>query len=191
GEQHLLAVGGVPEFQPGLQVVVVVPGGGEVGADGHAHGAVVASADAQGDRQARGVAVGGEDEGCAEGADAAFGVFGLDSDDAVAALVDDGRGDVGAFQEPHTGFHGVAGEDLVEVVAGAYQTESGVFRKFRPGKLESGSAADDAEAAVADPAVFFVDGDPHSDELFDCTGGEAVSADLLPRESSLLQQQDV
>ncbi|CAK7281866.1 hypothetical protein SGPA1_12659 [Streptomyces misionensis JCM 4497] len=192
GQQPVLGAAPVPQFQPGLQVVVVVAGRGEVRAHRDAHRAVLAPVQAHREGQPGGVAVGGDDERRVEGGLALLlADLGGDTGDPAGALVHDRAGDVAALVQPRARLLGVAGQDLIEVVALADESVVRVGGEIGPVELEAGAAADDAQALVAQPARLLGDVDAHGDELLDGAGGEAVTAHLFAGELGLLQEQYV
>jgi hypothetical protein len=85
----------------------------------------------------------------------------------------------------------LAGEDLVEVEPGAHQAVAGVGGQLGPGQLQAHPPAEDAQAAVVQPAGLLARVDPHTVQLADRPRGEPVAADLLAREGGLVQQQHV
>ena len=112
-------------------------------------------------------------------------------DDAAGALVGHGVGDRGVLVQPRARLLGVPDQQLVEVLPGADGAEVRERRERRPLQLQADPAAEDAQAAVVQPAGLLAAVDAEIDDLFDAAGGEPVSADLRAREGGLLQQQHV
>ena len=180
----------VPQVEPGLQVVVVVPRAGVVGPHRDAERPVVPLAQPHGHRQAGGVAVRRDDDPGPVGL-IAVGLFCHDAGDAVGALVEHGAGHGDALEQPGAGLLGPAGEHLVQVGPGPDQAVPRVAGQLGPGQFQPLARADDAQALVADPAVLLADADAHGHQRPDPARGQAVPAHLLPRERGLLQHQDV
>ena len=184
----------VPQVQPRLEVVVVVPRARVVGADGDAERPVVALAQPHRQRQPGRIPIRRDDH---PGPVAAFRLAGRQPvDRAVTPAMrpcasSTGPGHGHALEEPRARLLRRAGEDLVEVEPGPDQPVAGIAGQFGPGQLEPDPAADDPQALVPDPAVLLADRHAHADQGLDRAGGEAVAADLLPREVSLLQHQHV
>jgi len=175
--------------------------GAEVRAHGYAHGAVVTLGDAHRRGQAGRDAVGGDDDGCPEGAlgsllagepaPRAVDLAGGDADDTAVALVDDRAGHGVPLEQLRARAAGVERERGVEVHTAAGEAVTRVRGQFRPLELDPVPAADHAQAAVADPAVFLADRYTHRDELAHGPGRQAVAADLVAGKSGLLEQEDL
>ena len=170
-----------------------MPGARVVGAHGHAHRPVVTLAQPHGQRQPGRIPIRRHDD---PGAVAAFrlcgGAGGPGGDPGDPPVIIEHRAGHGhPFEEPRPGLLRRAGEDLVEVEPGPDQAVTGIAGQFGPGQLEPDPAADDPQALVPDPAVLLADRHAHADQGLDRAGGEAVAADLLPREAGLLQEQHV
>src|SRR5262249_30270231 len=176
----------VPQVEPGLQVVVVMPGAGVVRPDRDPQRAVVPLAQAHGEGQPGRVAVGRHHETRPVGP----AVRG-DPGDPAGRLVDDGPGDGDALGQPGTGPLGCPGDDLVKAAPGADEAEPRVAGQVRPVELDPAPAPDDPDPLVREPAVLRPQGDAHADELLDGPGCQPVAADLLPREGALLQHEHV
>src|SRR5690606_39274434 len=142
---------------------VVVARGAEVGAHRDAHRPVVALLATDGGREARRDAVGGDDDGSAEGhvlpRAPALRVDGLGghADDAPRALVDRGSGHARRLEHLGARGPGVLEQDLVERRPGTGEAEARVGRELGPLELDAVATADDPKALVADPAVLFAD----------------------------------
>src|SRR6202042_3035924 len=111
--------------------------------------------------------------------------------DPAGALVQDGAGHGDALEQPRAGFLRAAGQRLVHVMTGPDQAVTGIAGQLGPGQLQPLARADDPQALVAHPAVLLADADAHADQGLDRPRGQAVAADLLPREPRLLEQQHV
>ena len=72
--------------------------------------------------------------------------------------------------------------DLVEVEPGPDQAVARVAGQLGPVQLEPDATADDPQALVGQPAVLLVDRHAHAGQRLDRARGQAVAADLLPRE---------
>lgn len=185
-----------PQLEPGLEVVVVGARARVVGADGHAHRAVVALLAAHREGEAAGVAVCGDDErravlvGLPRRAPALVDGLRGDADDRAAGVGDRG-GDVAALDQAGAVLDGVLGEDVVEVHPGADETIGRERGALRPVELESHAGTDDAQPLVADPAVRLGGRDAQVDQLTDRPGGQSVAADLLAGEVRLLEEEHV
>ena len=116
---------------------------------------------------------------------------GRDAGDAAGPVVEQRAGDVDALEQPGAGLLRVPGQDLVEVGPGADQAVARIAGQVRPVQLDPAAAADDAQALVAQPAVALGDRHAHAGQRLDRARGQAVAADLLPREAGLLQHQHV
>ncbi len=95
-----------------------------------------------------------------------------------------------AGAQPGPGGHRVAGQDVVEVVPAAGEAEVRVATQRGPVDLHLPPAGHPAHPARPRPAGG-LDVDAHPDQLVHRTRGETVTADLLPGERGLLQQQHI
>ena len=117
-------------------------------------------------------------------------VLAMHAGDPAGPLVPDRRRDRGGDPHPGAGLDREGGQHLVEVAPGPDQTEVREVLQDRPGQLQAGAAADHPQALVLDP-VRAGDVDAQGEHLLDAARGQAVTADLVPREGGLLQQQHV
>ena len=187
GHQGGFAGFAVPELQPRLEVVVVAARGTVVGAVGHPHRAVGTLVQPHGDRQARGVAVGGHHQRSA----VLVAVTGPHPDDAAGAVVQDRLGHVGPLNQFGPATDGVPGHQVVEVGAFSHQSVGGEVGELRPVQLEGlNPPAVDAQPLVVKPSGLLGGVDAEAHQGPGGARGEPVSAHLLAREVALLQQQD-
>ena len=179
-----------PQFEVGFHPFLVAAGAAEVGARGHAHGAVHLLFEAEAGGQSRGHSPcvdgngGAHLEGC--GALAAASFCGH-AHDATGAVLDGSR-DGHAFVEARPGLDGALGERVVEVHAGSGHAVSGQGLLVRPVHVDGVAATNDGQAAVLHPAGGV---HAHRDEFVDGGGGESVAADLVARERAFLKKDDV
>ena len=162
----------------------------EVGACGHAHGAVhllfKAEAGGQSGRHSPGV---DGDGGAHRGGGGVLAAPALraHADDAAGAVLD-GADDGDALVEACARFDGALGERVVEVDAGTGHAVAGQGLLVGPVHVDGVAAANDGQAAVSHPAGGV---HAHCDEFVDGGRGEPVAADFVAREGVFLQEDDV
>ena len=182
--------GAAPQFEVGFHPFLVAAGAVEVGACGHAHGAVHLLFEAEAGGQSRGHSPGVDGDGGAHrggGGVLAATALGGDADDAAGAVLDC-SGDGDALVEACSGFDGAARERVVEVHAGSCHAVAGQGFLVGPVHVDGVAAADDGEAAVSHPAGGV---HAHRDEFVDGGRGEPVAADFVAREGAFLEEDDV
>ena len=167
---------------------VVVAGAAVVGAHRHAQRAVTAPVPSDGQRGAAGAPVGGDhdpgpDDLRLTGASRSH----PDADHAAGAIVADRRGHRDAVPDVGPELAGAIRQQGVQVRPGAGEPVGGVAGDRRPGHLDRAAAADDPQAQVRLPPDAGVH--PELVQHPDGARGEAVTADLLPREDRLLADQ--
>ena len=179
-----------PQFEVGFHPFLVAAGAVEVGACGHAHGAVHLLFEAEAGSQSGGHSPGVDDDGGAHrggGRVLATPALSRHADDASGAILD-GADDGDALVEAGAGFDGALGERVIKVHAGAGHAVAGQGLLIGPIHVDGVSAADDGQAAVSHPAGGV---HAHRDEFVDGSGGESVAADLVARERAFLKKDDV
>ena len=167
-----------------------------VGAHGHPHRAVVALLQTHGHGETGGDAIGGDDDWGAEvrvGADPAapvVGAGGVDSADP-AVLADVGTQRFDLFEESGPAALRMPGEGFVHAHPGSGQTIVRGAVDVGPVDLEAVAAADEAQSPIAMPALGFGSLETEVPDLLDRARGEGVAADLVARETELLEDDDV
>ncbi len=190
GQQVRLVRLAVPQLQPRLQVVVVALRAAVVAAHGHAQRPAVVAVDVQTLRELAGHALAGEDQRGVEAHRRLVLRPAADTDDA-AGDVEDGLGDADVLIEPRPRTDRLLREQRIEVGARADEAERRETGQLGPVQVQPLAAADDAQAAVVQPAVGLADVDAHVDERAGAPRGQPVAADLLAREGRLLDQRDI
>src|SRR5262249_56510671 len=153
--QELLAV---PEVEPRLEVVVVVPRRLVIGPDRDAERPVRPRVQAHRYRQPRRVAVRCENEACTKVPLCRFWPFGRapatvcgrrgclprrDAGDLAGPFVDGQAGDRDVLDQANAGLLCVPGQELVEVSAGPDRSVAGERGKVGPSELDPAAAADE------------------------------------------------
>ena len=190
GQQVGGAGGAAPQFEVGFHPFLVAAGAVEVGACGHAHGAVHLLFEAEAGSQSGGHSPGVDDDrGAHRGGGRVLATPALSrhADDASGAILD-GADDGDALVEAGAGFDGALRERVVEVHAGAGHAVAGQGLLIGPIHVDSVAAANDGQAAVSHPAGGV---HAHRDELVDGGRGEPIAADFVARERAFLQEDDI
>ena len=168
----------VPQVEPGLEVVVVMPGRGVIGADRDPERPVVALVQAHSDRQPGGVAVGGDDQPAAE----LLAVPGGHPGDPAVLSSSSGPVTLTPSSSRAPAFSACRARIWSKSSPGPDQAVAGIAGQVGPVQLDPAAAADDPQALVAQPAIALGDRHAHGGQRLDRARGQSVAADLLSRE---------